>query len=84
MIWSVHIVLRILTNDCILTKEQLTIVVIEVERSINDRPLTPVSDDPHDSATLSLSAFLTGQLDTSLPPDVFTKANGYRCSFRTK
>ena len=58
--------------------------MIEVERSINDQPLTPVSNDPHDSATLSPSAFLTGQLDTSLTPDVFTKANGYRCSLRTK
>ena len=40
-----------LINDRILTAEQLTTFMIEVERIINDRPLTPVSNDPHKFAT---------------------------------
>ena len=57
--------------------------MVEVERMINDRPLTLVSDDPHDFATLSPSALLIGRLDTSLAPDVFIRADAYRRSWRT-
>ena len=83
MIRTVRKVLRMLTNNRILTEEQLTIFVVEDKRIINDRLLTPVRDDQHDCATLSPSALLTGRLDTSLTPDVFIKADGYCRSWQT-
>jgi len=49
---------------------------------MNTRPLTPVSDSPDDFSALTPVSLLCGSLESSLPPDVFFKADEYRRSWR--
>ena len=83
MIRTIRKVLRMLTGDRILSEDQLATFMVEVERIVNDRPLTPVSSDTGDLNTLSPSALLLGRLDALLAPDEFIKADGYRRSWRS-
>ena len=65
-----------------LDDQALITFATEVERILNDRPLTPVSADSKDLLTLTLNTLLKGSFDSSSPPDVFRKADGYRKSWR--
>ena len=71
-----------MTNDHIMTDEQLTTFMTEVERVINDRPITALSADPNDQRALSPSSILLGSLDTNQPFDQFCKADGFKKSWR--
>ena len=82
MIRTIRKILRVMTHEYIMTEEQLSTFLVETEKIINDRPLTPVSDHPHDLSTLSPRALLLRRLDTTEAPDVFIKADGYRRSWR--
>ena len=53
----------------------------EVERIMNNRPLTPVPSSPNDLSALTPNALLKGKLDDTLPSRVFMKADGYRKSW---
>ena len=49
-----------------LTDYSLLSFVTGVERILNDRPLTPLSDDPRDLEALTPNSILTGRLDPAL------------------
>ena len=83
MIRTIRKVLRMLTGGRNLSEDQLATFMVEVERIVNDRPLTPVSSDTGDLNTLSPSALLLGRLDALLAPDEFIKTDGYRRSWRS-
>ena len=53
-----------------------------VEAILNNRPLTPASDDPRDLNALYPTSILTSKLDSSLPPDVFYRQDEYRRGYR--
>ena len=53
MIRSVRRVLVSILADQLVTDEALTTALCEVEKILNDRPLTKVSDDPEDAAVLT-------------------------------
>ena len=82
MIRSVRKIVRVLTKERVLSDESLHSLMVEIEWILNNRPLTTVNEDPNDSATLSPMSLLTGRLDSSLPPDVFVKSDGYKRSWR--
>ena len=65
-----------------LDDQALITFATEVERILNDRPLTPVSADSKDLLALTPNTQLKGSFDSSSPPDVFMKADGYRKSWR--
>ena len=65
-----------------MTDETFTTFLIEVQRILNGRPITKVAADSRDVEALTPNAFLKGYLETSLPMGVFTKAEGYRKSWR--
>ena len=65
-----------------LTDEEFFTFTVEVERILNNRPLTPVRSDPTDLETLTPNSLLTSRLDTSTPMDMFIKADGYKRSWR--
>ena len=54
----------------------------EVERILNDRPITPVSDNPDDIEALSPAMLLLGRRNPCLPPDEFMKSGGCKRSWR--
>ena len=49
---------------------------------MDNRPITPASDDPTDLLPLTPSMLLLGRVDSPLPIDNFVKADGYRKSWR--
>ncbi|XP_072377899.1 uncharacterized protein [Diabrotica undecimpunctata] len=63
--------LRRVAKDLILTYEQLSTLLIEIEAILNSRPLSLLSDSVHDFNPLTPSHFLIGRPATSLSkPDV--------------
>ena len=82
MIRSMRKIMRSIVGERLLTDEDLSTLLTIVERILNDRPLTPVADNPTDLKTLSPSALLLGRLDACLPTDIFIEADGYKRSWR--
>ena len=82
MIRSIRKIMRSLVGDKLLDDESLYTFLLEVERILNNRPLTPVSDDPRDLNSLTPNMLLLGKVDSSLPIDNFVKADGYKKSWR--
>ncbi|XP_076810887.1 uncharacterized protein LOC143453439 [Clavelina lepadiformis] len=82
MIRTVRKILRSIAGERVFDEESLVTFMSEVESIINNRPLTPVSDDPDDLSALTPMSILAGSLEPSLPPDEFLKADGYRRSWR--
>ena len=74
--------MRSLIGDKLLDDESLHTFLLEVERILNNRPLTPISDDPKDLNSLTPSMLLIGKVDSYLPVDDFVKADGYKKSWR--
>lgn len=65
--------LKRVTKDLIMSFEQLYTVLVEVEAILNSRPLSPLSDSPHDLVPLTPSHFLISRpkLISSWPePDI--------------
>ena len=58
MIRSVRKVLRALLHEQVVTDETLLTLMAEVERILNDRPLTPVTDNPLDAEALTPNQLL--------------------------
>ena len=64
------------------TDFSLLSILTGVERILNERPLTPLSDDPRDLEALSPSTLLTGTITPEPPPDRFIKTDEFRQSWR--
>ena len=59
--------LRSVIRDRIFTEESLHTFILEVESTINSRPLTPLSDDINDFEALTPNHFLLGRASPNLP-----------------
>ena len=70
-------VLGALLGEQLLSDESLVTLMAEVERILNNRPLTPVSSDPRDLEALSPSQLLLLKPNRCLPLGVFEKENNY-------
>ena len=82
IIRSIRKIMRALVGERLLDDEALHTFLLEVERILNNRPITPASDDPTDLLPLTPSMLLLGRVDSPLPIDNFVKADGYRKSWR--
>ena len=77
MIRSTRTILKALANEQLLTDEKLLTLIAETERIINDRPITPVSNDLRDPAALKPSMLLLMKGNPSIPKGVFKKEDVY-------
>ena len=74
--------MRLIVGEASLDDFDLATLVAEIERILNNRPLTDVSSDPKDFSALTPHMLLTGALDDATGPDLFMKSDQYRKSWR--
>ena len=77
MIRSCRTILKALAGEQLLTDEKLLTLVAEVEKIINDRPITTVSNDPNDPNALTPSMLLLMKNDKGLPQGLFNPRDVY-------
>ena len=55
-------------------------LLTEVERILNNRPISETPSSPDKFAALTPNMLLTGVLDDESPPGLFLKSDGYKRS----
>ena len=83
MVRSAKTIMRSLVCSKSLTDFSLITAMTGVERILNDRPLTPLTDDADDLNALTPNSILLINLEPGLPPDKFMKRDEYRQSWRS-
>jgi len=69
--------LKSVVREQLLGDEALSTLCTEVEKILNDRPITQVSDDPRDPEPLSPNKLLLLRPNRCFPPGVFEKGDNY-------
>ncbi|MEZ4720248.1 MAG: hypothetical protein R2813_00025 [Flavobacteriales bacterium] len=77
MIRSVRKLLLVLVSDQKMTEENLSTMLCLAENMLNNRPLTPVSNDPQDLEALTPNHLLLFRKTSGLPPGQFVKQDLY-------
>ena len=75
-------IFRSITSTCTLNEFDLFTYVVEIERILNNRPITKLPNSPDDWTALSPSAILSGSLADDVKFDSFMKADAYRHSWK--
>ena len=75
-------IMRSLIGEATLDEFELLTLITEIERILNDRPITQLPSKPDDLSTITPSMILSGSVESDAPFDVFIKADGYRRSWR--
>ena len=71
-----------ITSNCTLNEFDLLTYVVEVERILNNRPITKLPDSPDDWTALAPNSILTGSLAEDVQLGNFLKADAYRRSWK--
>ncbi|UYV73009.1 hypothetical protein LAZ67_10001506 [Cordylochernes scorpioides] len=66
---------REVIGSSLLTFEELTTFLTQIEATLNQRPLTPLSEDPNDLEALTPAHFLSGPSTSNLPETDNQQAN---------
>ena len=74
---STKSILKSLAKEQLLSDEALLTFMAEAERILNDRPITPLSNDVRDPEPLTPNMLLLLRCNSSLPLGVFTKHETY-------
>ena len=82
IIRSVRKILGALLKEQLVNDETLSTLLCEVERILNDRPLTSLSDHPDDPEPLTPSKLLLLRSNSCFPPDVFKGHDKYSKRWR--
>ena len=77
LVKSVKTVLRVLLDDKLVKDEVLTTLMCEVERILNDRPITPSSGDSRDAEPLTPSKILLLKGNSCVVPGSFDMKDNY-------
>jgi len=82
LIKDVKRILLAMSDGKPLRDDELPSLFTGITRIMNDRPLTPLSDDPSDFECLTPNSSLLGRLDPSLPVTQFYKADEFKSGWR--
>ena len=74
--------MRSLVGEATLDEFQLLMLITEIERILNDRPITQLPSKPDDLSAITPSMILSGSFESDALFDVLIKADGYRRSWR--
>ena len=74
--------MRSIVGEATLDEYDLLTLVTEVERILNDRPITALPSNPDDLSAITPSMIISGSIGDSIPLDVFMKNDGCRRSWR--
>ena len=77
VIRSIRKILTALIGQQLVNEEMLRSLMVEVVGILNNRPLTPVSNDPKDLEPLTSNHLLLLRANPNLPPGVFAKEDTY-------
>ena len=75
-------IFRSITSNYTLNEFDLLTYVVEVERILNNRPITKLPDSPDDWTALAPNSILTGSLAEDVQLGNFLKADAYRRSWK--
>ena len=81
LIRSIRRILYSLVGERLLSDETLRTFLVEVEKILNDRPITPVSSDPQDLDALTPSHILLLRRNPS-SPGVFNESDQFRARWK--
>ena len=74
--------MRSIVGKATLDEYDLLTLVTEVERILNDRPITALPSNPDDLSAITPSMIISGSIGDSILLDVFMKNDEYRRSWR--
>ena len=77
---SVKFHLKRTIGDSLLTFEELSTLLSQIEAVLNSRPLEPLSEDPDDLTALTPGHFLIGEAQTTVPEPSLDEGNLSRLS----
>lgn len=77
---SVKFHLKRIMGKQLLTYEEMTTLLTQIEAVLNSRPLSPLSDDPDDLSALTPGHFLIGDTPTIIPEPMLNSVNCSRLS----
>ena len=69
---------HVITDDNVLTDEQLNTFIVNIEKIMNNKSLRSASNNPFNLHTQSPRANLLGRLDVPQAPEVGIGTDGYR------
>ena len=75
-------IFRSIVGESTLTEYDLMTYIVEIERILNNRPITKLPNSPNDWAALTPNSILTGSLADDVTHGTFLKADGYRSSWK--
>ena len=75
-------IFRSLVGEATLDEFDLLTLITEIERILNDRPITYLPSSPDELAALTPSMILTGSISPGVAPGIFMKGDAYRRSWR--
>ena len=74
--------IRSISSEATLDEYDLLTLITEIERILNDRPITALPSSPEDLSAITPAMIVSGSVANSLPPDEFIKTDGYKKSWR--
>ena len=82
LIRSIRRILHSMVGERLVDEETLRTFLIEVEKILNDRPITPVSDDPKDLEALTPNHILLLRRNPSSSPDLFDESDRFKARWK--
>ena len=71
-----------MVGERLVNDEGLRTFLVEVEKILNDRPITPVSSDPQDLEALTPNHILLLHRNSSSPPDKFEESDRFKARWK--
>ena len=72
--------MRSIVREATLDKFDLLTLITEIERILNNLPITLLPSAPRDLSAITPSMIITGSVADSLPPNEFVNTDGYKQS----